>query len=118
MSAAKKQAFETASEQDPDNLPWTDEQLSAAKQRHVPFVFAIRRALGLSQEQFSSQFEIPIGTIRDWEQHRSEPDAAARAYLRVIAVATDDVLRALKRPMLTSEHSALRSRRSKQPGSH
>ena len=27
---------------------------------------------------------IPLGTLRDWEQGRKDPDAAARAYLTVI----------------------------------
>ena len=51
----------------------------------VPQVSIIRRTLKLSQEQFATTFHIPIGTIWDWEQGRYEPDAAARAYLRVIA---------------------------------
>ena len=46
----------------------------------------MRRAFGLTQEQFAACFRIPIGTIRDWEQGISEPEAAARAYLTVIAV--------------------------------
>ena len=44
----------------------------------------IRNALGLSQKKFSVQFQIPLGTLRDWEQGRKEPEAAARAYLMVI----------------------------------
>jgi putative transcriptional regulator len=44
----------------------------------------IRRALKLSQEEFAARFNIPIGTLRDWEQGRKDPDAAARAYLKVI----------------------------------
>ena len=44
----------------------------------------IRRALGLSQEELAAKFHIPIGTLRDWEQGRKDPDAAARAYLVVI----------------------------------
>ena len=51
----------------------------------VPQVSIIRRTLKLSQERFATTFHIPIGTIWDWEQGRYEPDAAARAYLRVIA---------------------------------
>jgi hypothetical protein len=52
---------------------------------------------------------IPIGTLRDWEQDRNAPDKAAQAYLRVIAKDPDAVRRALgslsaasaKRPPLT-----------------
>ena len=51
----------------------------------TPRVTIIRRAFDLSQEEFAAQFHIPIGTLRDWEQGRKEPDAAAKAYLRVIA---------------------------------
>ena len=68
---------------DPDAQPWTPEQWARAKK--TPRVKIIRRVLGLSQEEFASRFAIPLGTLRDWEQARKEPDAAARAYLRVIA---------------------------------
>jgi putative transcriptional regulator len=78
---------------DPDARPMTDDQWRRA--RRVPQVSIIRRALKLSQEQFASTFHIPIGTIRDWEQGRNEPDAAARAYLRVIAREPRTVRKAL-----------------------
>jgi len=38
----------------------------------------------------------PLGTLRDWEQGRVEPDQAARAYLTVIAREPDTVRDALK----------------------
>ncbi len=28
----------------------------------------IRRALGLTQEEFAARYRIPLGTLRDWEQ--------------------------------------------------
>jgi len=62
----------------------------------VPQVSVIRRALKLSQQQIAATFHIPIGTVRDWEQGRYEPDAAARvAYLRVIASEPKTVRKAL-----------------------
>ena len=82
-----------AARSDPDNQPWTTEQLARAKPR--PRVSTIRRAFRLTQEEFAERFRIPIGTIRDWEQGRSEPDQAAKAYLKVIAVDPDHVMRAL-----------------------
>lgn len=45
----------------------------------------IRRAMGITQEEFSRRYHIPLGTLRDWEQGAVEPDQAARAYLRAIA---------------------------------
>lgn len=68
---------------DPDAQPLTDADM--ARMKRIPRVSVIRRALRLSQEQFSQRFRIPLGTLRDWEQGRKEPDAAARAYLVVIA---------------------------------
>ena len=67
---------------DPDAKPLTPEDFS--RTRRTPQVRVIRRALGLSQEEFAARFLIPLGTLRDWEQGRKDPDAAARAYLVVI----------------------------------
>ena len=47
------------------------------------------------RQVLSERLHIPIGTLRDWEQGRKEPDAAAKAYLRVIASAPDTVRKAL-----------------------
>jgi putative transcriptional regulator len=78
---------------DPDNKPMTEAEWRAAPR--VPQVSIIRRALKLSQEDFAAAFHIPVGTLRDWEQRRKEPDAAARAYLRVIAREPETVRKAL-----------------------
>ena len=67
---------------DPDAQPLTPQDLKGLKQ--TPRAKVIRRALGLSQEEFAARFHIPLGTLRDWEQGRKDPDAAARAYLVVI----------------------------------
>jgi putative transcriptional regulator len=80
MTPAERHAAAMA---DPDVRPMSDEEWARAAR--VPQVSIIRRALKLSQEQFAAAFHIPVGTIRDWEQGRYETDAAARAYLRVIA---------------------------------
>ncbi len=78
---------------DPDNRPLSAAQLGTMK-RVVP-VKRIRWQLGLSQEDFAQRFEIPVGTIRDWEQGRSRPDRAAAAYLKVISSDPASVGRAL-----------------------
>jgi putative transcriptional regulator len=44
----------------------------------------LRERLGLTQEEFAATYRIPVGTLRDWEQRRKNPDATARAYLTVI----------------------------------
>jgi putative transcriptional regulator len=76
-------AVRAAALSDPDNKPRTPER--EKKLRRVPQVRVMRKALGLTQEQFAAHFRIPLGTLRDWEQGKSEPDTCARAYLKVIA---------------------------------
>jgi putative transcriptional regulator len=66
------------------------------RMKRTPRAKIIRRALGLSQEDFAARYHIPLGTLRDWEQGRAEPDQAARAYLTVIAREPDVVCNALK----------------------
>jgi len=51
--------------------------------------------LTLTQEEFASRYGIPLGTLRDWEQGRTEPDATAKAYLKVIAAEPDAAAGAL-----------------------
>jgi putative transcriptional regulator len=78
---------------DPDNPPRTPEREKHL--RRVPQVKVMRRALGLTQEEFAGRFQIPLGTLRDWEQGKTQPDQAARAYLRVIGRNPKAVVEAL-----------------------
>ena len=64
----------------------------------MPRVKTLRRALGLTQQEFAARYRIPLGTLRDWEQGRTEPDQPARAYLRVIARDPEGVRRACQEP--------------------
>jgi putative transcriptional regulator len=80
MTEAQRHA---AALKDADTQPLRPTDMKRMKR--TPQVKIIRRALGLSQEEFAARFHIPLGTLRDWEQSRKEPDAAARAYLVVIA---------------------------------
>jgi putative transcriptional regulator len=71
-----------AARSDPDAQPLTLEQL--AKMRRVSRVKVLRERLGMRQAEFAQAFHLPITTLRDWEQHRSIPDAPARALLLAI----------------------------------
>lgn len=82
-----------AARTDPDNPPMTKAQ--ASKMRRVSLAKFVRHKLGMSQETFAASFGIPIGTLRDWEQHRTEPDQANKNYLRVILANPKVVQKAL-----------------------
>ena len=93
MRAMTEAEIAAAAAADPDARPMTPEELKNA--RRVPRVKTLRRALGLTQQEFAARYHIPLGTLRDWEQGRTEPDQPARAYLTVIARDPEGVWRAL-----------------------
>jgi putative transcriptional regulator len=93
LRAMTDEEVEAAALGDPDAQPVAGEAL--ARMRRVPRVKTLRRALGLTQEEFAARYQIPLGTLRDWEQARAEPDQPARAYLKAIAGDPEGVRRAL-----------------------
>lgn len=83
LDAMTDAEIEAAALDDPDAQPLTEADFE--RMERVPQIRTIRRALKLSQDEFAIRYRIPVGTLRDWEQNRSAPDQAARAYLQVIA---------------------------------
>ena len=79
---------------DPDNPPSSPER--DARLRPRPRTITMRRALRLTQEEFAERYRIPLATIQDWEQERSEPDQTARAYLAVIRADPEGIARLLE----------------------
>lgn len=47
-------------------------------------VRAIRQRMGLSQNAFAARFGFSASAVKDWEQNRRRPEAAARTLLTVI----------------------------------
>jgi putative transcriptional regulator len=94
MRPMSESQVKDAAAADPDARPMTVEELQKAPR--VPRVKTLRRALGFTQEEFAARYQIPIGTLRDWEQGRVEPDQPARAYLKVIAQDPERVHRMLQ----------------------
>ena len=62
----------------------------------VPDVRALRRSLRMSQQRFAETYQIPLPTLKNWEQGRRAPDAPAAAYLRAIARAPEAIGEALR----------------------
>ncbi len=98
VAARTEAEIEAAARRDRENPPLAEAR--AGKLLPVPRVKTLRRALALTQEEFAARYHIPLGTLRDWEQGRSEPDQPAKAYLTVIARDPQGVERAL-RPVLS-----------------
>jgi len=94
LRAMTDEEVTAAARSDPNARPMTLKQLRSA--RRVPRTKTLRRALHLTQEEFATRYRIPIGTLRDWEQGRCEPDQPAQAYLTVIAHDPEGVQRALQ----------------------
>lgn len=82
---------------------------------HVPpdvDVRAIRRAIGLSQDAFASEFCFSINQIRDWEQNRTRPLDSNRAYLLIIE-RHPDVVRRMLADMRVADTNATDERMAK-----
>lgn len=91
QDALTDEDIERAVASNPDAAPIrSDAELAAA------IVRSVRTKLRLSQAAFAKRYHIPAGTIRDWEQMRKKPDAAAMSFLKVIAREPDMVARALE----------------------
>ena len=56
---------------------WTPEQL---------MVISVRKQLKKTQLAFSKLLGVPVGTIRDWEQGRKQPDSAAMTLIKVAQI--------------------------------
>jgi putative transcriptional regulator len=87
------EAVEKAAREDRDAQPLSEGDWKRMKR--TPQAKIIRRALELTQEEFAARYHIPLGTLRDWEQGRAEPDQPTQAYLTVIARDPDRVNRIL-----------------------
>jgi putative transcriptional regulator len=93
LAAMSEEEIEANALSDPDNQPMTDEQLDRA-------VFAreirrIRNRHNWSQSQLAQMLQISTGTLQGWEQGRRQPDAIAKAFLKVVDREPEAVARAL-----------------------
>ena len=55
----------------------------------------VRAATGLSQAKFAKVIDVPVGTLRNWEQGRRDPTGPAKVLLRAIYNDPRRVLKAL-----------------------
>ena len=99
VDALTDEQIHAAALADPDAQPipaGSDEELAKLGLIRGVNVKRLRERLGLTQEEFAARYRIPVGTLRDWEQRRKNPDAPARAYLTVIERNPEAVAQLLK----------------------
>ena len=68
---------------------------SAVDSPRAANVSAIRKQLGMSQEQFATFMGVSVATLRNWEQGRTRPEGPAEALLIALDRNPRAVLRAL-----------------------
>lgn len=66
-----------------------------AMQDAARFVRRVRRRLGLTQQEFAKRIDVPLDTIRNWEQGKRYPTGAAKALLKILDKAPEAALLAL-----------------------
>jgi putative transcriptional regulator len=93
VGALTDEQIHAAALADPDAQPLPRDGRGLTKLVNVK---KLREKLGMTQETFADLYRIPVGTLRDWEQRRKNPDAPARAYLQVIESNPDTVVGLLK----------------------
>lgn len=45
----------------------------------------LRKSLFLTQEEFSKRINVPLATLRNWEQGKRRPAGSARALLKILS---------------------------------
>lgn len=66
-----------------------------AMQDAAKFARRVRKRLGLTQAEFAECINVPLDTIRNWEQGKRRPTGAAKALLKVLDKAPEVALAAL-----------------------
>jgi len=79
-----KTAFDKIAAGLEDAIAYARGDASRAREAGQIDVKAIRAATRQTQAEFAATYRLPIGTVRDWEQHRRQPDAPARVLLAMI----------------------------------
>lgn len=79
-----KQAFDKIAAGLGDAIAWAEGDGTRARRATID-VTAIRKANGMTQHVFARTFRLPVGTLRDWEQGRRQPDTGSMLLLKMIA---------------------------------
>jgi putative transcriptional regulator len=77
--------------------------MPAPKEEYGTVIHELREKLGLTQNEFAETYNIPLSTLRKWEQNSRTPDTAAASYLIIIArhpkLVADELAKLKKSPL-------------------
>jgi len=71
------------------------EDEAQAMQDAAHYARRVRSRLGLSQAEFSRRINVPLETVRNWEQGKRSPSGAAQALLKILDKAPEAALAVL-----------------------
>jgi putative transcriptional regulator len=92
-----KRAFDKIAAGLDDAIGYAEGDPSRGREAKPVDVKAIRTAMKLTQDEFARKYRLPLGTVRDWEQRRTQPDSGSRIYLRMIEAEPARVLEIVER---------------------
>lgn len=90
-----KSAFDKIAAGLGDAIAFMEGDQSRARYAKVVDVKGIRETRNMTQGQFAKVYKLPLGTVRDWEQHRRVPDTATKVYLSMIEADPEGVQKIL-----------------------
>ena len=70
-------------------------RLGSAPRREKFSRSALREAAGVSQSEFARLIGVPVKTLQNWEQGRTQPTGPARALLKIVGADPKAAIRAL-----------------------
>ena len=89
--------FESIRKGAKEALAWKQGKDTGARVRQYTAldVTKIRKNTKMTQKEFSQSFQIPLSTLRQWEQGKRLPQGPAQALLKIIAYDSDIAIEAL-----------------------
>jgi putative transcriptional regulator len=92
-----KRAFDKIAAGLNDAIAYAEGDTARGRETTPIDVRAIRLSMNLTQSEFAKRYRLPIGTVRDWEQRRSQPDSGSKIYLRMIEAEPARVLKIVEK---------------------
>ena len=86
-----KTAFDKIAAGLDDAIAYAGGDESRARVAQPVNVRKVRERVRMTQNAFAKAYRLPLGTLRDWEQHRREPDTGSRISLSMIEADPDGV---------------------------